>query len=213
MGMQLEPTDGWSWRKDRWLVPVLVPFGAAAWLSPLYVGVRERRSRWVLAGLSCLALFVVGAAGSDGDGDNSGAGLLLIASWIGGVAAGLLARPGYDRFRFGTEEQALGAARARIAEREEGRRLAAREPDLARELGVGRPDLPGSDPHGVVDPNAVPAGTLAALPGLDEDTADRIVAVRREVRRFSSAEELATLCDLEPDQLEAVRPHLVFLRP
>jgi hypothetical protein len=71
--------------------------------------------------------------------------------------------------------QAL-AARQR---REEARRMWSSDPALARELGVGRPDLGrGFDDGGLVDLNSVPATVLARVCAVAPAQAEAIVAAR-----------------------------------
>jgi hypothetical protein len=47
----------------------------------------------------------------------------------------------------------MEAAEDRIDLRAEGRRLLASKPALAREVGVGRPDLSGASDYGLIDVN------------------------------------------------------------
>ncbi|MGY1780357.1 hypothetical protein [Geodermatophilus sp. SYSU D01036] len=63
--------------------------------------------------------------------------------------------------------------------RDEARSLFARDPALARELGIGRPDLRrGYDDGGLVDINTAPAAVIASGLELDTATADAIVGAR-----------------------------------
>ena len=62
------------------------------------------------------------------------------------------------------------------------RQLAQRDPLLARDLKVGRPDLPGTyDYSGVVDLNSAPPEVIAAVCDLDPDPAATIVDARPPV--------------------------------
>jgi hypothetical protein len=68
------------------------------------------------------------------------------------------------------------AARQR---REEARRMWVADPALARELGIGRPDLGrGFDDGGLVDLNHAPVAVVARVCGIDPALADAIVAAR-----------------------------------
>jgi hypothetical protein len=54
------------------------------------------------------------------------------------------------------------------------------DPSLARELGVGRPDLRrGFDDGGLVDLNSAPAAVIAQVCGIDPQQAETIVAARQ----------------------------------
>lgn len=56
-----------------------------------------------------------------------------------------------------------------------------------------------------MDVNHAPVGVLSTLPGIDEDTARRIVATRDEVGLFSSVDDLAFVLDLPPGRAEVLR--------
>ncbi|MGY1792836.1 hypothetical protein ACI796_02480 [Geodermatophilus sp. SYSU D00525] len=63
--------------------------------------------------------------------------------------------------------------------RDEARSLFMRDPALARELGIGRPDLGrGYDDGGLVDINTAPAAVIASRLELDTATAHAIVDAR-----------------------------------
>jgi DNA uptake protein ComE-like DNA-binding protein len=90
--------------------------------------------------------------------------------------------------------------------------IARATPELAVELGIGRPDLERSfDDGGVVDVNHAPAAALRTIPGLTQEDVRRIVRVRGEVGGFTSAEELGLLADLPPRLTPVLRKHAVFL--
>lgn len=66
--------------------------------------------------------------------------------------------------------QALAARSRRAYARE----ILARDPALATELGIGRPDLgQGFEDGGLVDVNGAPVAVLASLPGFDQAMAER----------------------------------------
>jgi DNA uptake protein ComE-like DNA-binding protein len=105
----------------------------------------------------------------------------------------------------------LQRARERLANRAGALRLARENPELALEVGVGRPDLPGADHGGVVDMNHAPVAAIKSLPGLDEHLAHRILDTRGRVSGFASLEDLGMVLDLPGDQVERLRGHVVFL--
>ena len=82
---------------------------------------------------------------------------------------------------------------------------------LARELAIGRPDLP-HDYHdgGLVDVNHVPGDVLASSLGLTPGESAAIVATRDQLGRFSSPEELSAYTQLAPDRVETVREWMLF---
>ena len=63
--------------------------------------------------------------------------------------------------------------------RQDARRLHEEDPALARELGIGRPDLGrGYDDGGLVNINTASASLIATVSGIDSEHADAVVAAR-----------------------------------
>jgi len=82
----------------------------------------------------------------------------------------------------------------------------------AWELRIGRPDLQRAfDDGGLVDVNHAPVEDIADLPGIDADTARRIVATRDGVGGFSSLEDLGMTMDLPGDVVERLRGRVVCI--
>jgi DNA uptake protein ComE-like DNA-binding protein len=195
----------------RWAYLSLVPLGLGAW-APIYAGTRARNTRWILLGVLWTLLTIVGWVLSvSTHGNSGGAGLVLIVGWIGAIATSFAIRPAYER-QFRSElQQAMSGAEDRIDERRRAARLAREKPTLAREIGIGRPDLPHARAAGLVDVNNAPANVLAGLPGVDDALATQIVETRAEVRGFSSVEDLGATLDLDPDLVDSLRDQVVFL--
>ena len=101
------------------------------------------------------------------------------------------------------------------AARETARALAASDPAQARELQIGRPDIPGREfpDGGLVDVNGVPGALLARTLGVPASRVDEIVRTRAEVGGFASVEDLSVTLELPPRQLDLVADKLVFLPP
>jgi hypothetical protein len=75
---------------------------------------------------------------------------------------------------------AVARALAGRQRREEARKMWASDPALARELGIGRPDLRrGFDDGGLVDLNSAPAALISQVSGVDMQQAEAIVAARQ----------------------------------
>jgi hypothetical protein len=107
--------------------------------------------------------------------------------------------------------ESVAAARSRIERRQEARRLAAANPALARELKIGRPDLPRDyDDGGLVDVNHVPGEVLAARLGLTAAEVTDVLAARDRLGRFSSADELGAYTQLAPDRVDELREEMIF---
>lgn len=108
--------------------------------------------------------------------------------------------------------QAVAAATMRRDLRKAAREQAAQDLVLARELRIGRPDLPREyDDGGLIDVNHVPPHVLTALSGVTPAIAERIAATRDHAGAFSSAEELVTTVDLHPDLLPEIKEYGIFL--
>jgi hypothetical protein len=97
--------------------------------------------------------------------------------------------------------------------REEARAIAARDVNLARELRIGRPDLPRQfDDGGLVDLNNAPAPAMVQLLGLSEADVAQVTEARERIGGFSSAEEVIAYTDLPPTLVDGLRERLLFLR-
>ena len=106
---------------------------------------------------------------------------------------------------------AVADARNRIELRQRARELAGRDPVLARELRIGRPDLPRQyDDGGLIDVNTVPGAVLAAHLGLDEHEVTALMATRASLGKLTSADELVSFAELAPDRVDAIRDLLLF---
>ena len=198
-----------------WLL-LSLPLGLTTWAAFLYIGIRARRRRW----LAWAAVYLAAIAGwlvldSPDHPSSTAQGVaaaLALAAWIGGGIHALVISNDAVRRIQGSEDPALEAAETRIERRAEGRHLLASKPALAREVGVGRPDIPGADDYGLVDVNHCPAVALTRLPGISNDLAARIVREREQAGGFSSVEDLGVLLDLPPATVDEIRDTAVFLK-
>jgi hypothetical protein len=194
-----------------WVLVPLVSLGIAAFVPPAYFAVRHRRrSGYVWAVLLLVAIsafFIVNPGDNKGGVRNGLAIALIMVCWVGGatVAGGYV-------ITTTDESDPVSVARRQRQLRERARRLVEKDPRLAIEAHVGRPDLRGAhDDGGLVDVNRVPAATLAKLPGIDAALAERIVATRRDVGGYSSLADLVTTLDLDPTRLDDASDELVFI--
>jgi DNA uptake protein ComE-like DNA-binding protein len=201
-------------RAKAWLL-LTVPVGLTTWAAFLYIGIRARRPRWLVwAGvyLAGVVVWLVLDAPAKPNSTAQGiAAAVALATWIGGGVHALVVSNDAVRRIQGSEDPALEAAETRIERRAEGRHLLASKPVLAREVGVGRPDIPGADDYGLVDVNHCPAIALTRLPGVGNDLAARIVHQREQAGGFSSVEDLGMVLDLPPATVDGLRDTTVFL--
>jgi len=139
-----------------------------------------------------------------------------LATWLGGTVHAFALR----RRLFGprpntgerANEEAVAKAMFRRMLREKARELAERDPSLARELRIGRPDLPREyDDGGVVDVNHAPASVIATLPGMTPHLAEEVVRVRERLGRFVSAEDVAVAVNLSPHVVPELAEYTVYL--
>jgi DNA uptake protein ComE-like DNA-binding protein len=202
-------------REKAWLL-LCLPVGLTTWAAFLYIGIRARRRRWLawagvyLAGV--IVWLVLDAPANPASTAQGIAAAVALATWIGGGVHALVVSGDAVRRIGGSEDPAVEAAETRIERRAAGRHLLASKPALAREVGVGRPDIPGADDYGLVDVNHCPAATLTRLPGVSTGLADRIVREREQAGGFSSAEDLGVLLDLPPAAVDEIRDTAIFLK-
>ncbi|GGP73407.1 hypothetical protein [Saccharothrix coeruleofusca] len=110
-------------------------------------------------------------------------------------------------------DPAVAAALAMRAKRDQARALAASDPVLARDLRIGRPDLPRQyDDGGLLDINTAPPQLIAAVCELDATAAQQIEdARRRHPVPFGSVDELLVFADLDVSTWDRLRDRAVVI--
>ena len=99
----------------------------------------------------------------------------------------------------------------RLRLRQEAREIIGRDPVLADELRIGRPDLPREfDDGGLIDVNHVPAEVLAGVPDMSEDIAHRIISTRKAITRFESIDDLSVMTGLPPQTFDHLADLFIF---
>ena len=199
-------------RPRPWWVLASLPLGLTTWIGFLYAGVRARmRSLQVLAGVFFASMVTALALSGDhpeGSFREEFSEWFVFCAFLLGIGLSVALAPAWQRrMRSGVLE-----AEKRLAEREEARRLAEERPEVALELGVGRPDLGGAAEHaGLVDVNNASPHVLMQLPGVDYALANEIARVRREIGGFSSLAVMGAVMDLPARTVERLRDRTVFL--
>lgn len=202
-----------------WALAPLLTCGAA---TPFTMGYAAAKLRSTMLGISA-AIYAIGmvvfmlavVSDSPGPGEGMLAFLGLLGSggsWLGGTIHSLIIRNQvFDRS--GTPNaQAVAYAQHRRDLRQQARELAERDPALARELCIGRPDLPRQyDDGGLVDINHASAAVIAGLPGMTTELAERVVEARVEVGGFISAEDVCIALDLPPQLTTSLVELTIFL--
>lgn len=238
----MEPRGGWEgsstdgridqlWARGEralktvaWVLMPVLSLGMLAFVPAGQAWFWTRSKGWLVVALALLlgsaAIGVLLAV----DLDNAAPALVWIATVAGGVVSALFARPvafgRVDRRRgpsgFTMDEQAEPAVRSvlnRRYRRKTVRRLAARDPELALKVGVGRPDDPNVhyDDGGLVDLNNVSANGLVMALSWPRDDAEAFVRERDLRRGYDSLAEVGALSSLDPMLLEHQTDRLILL--
>lgn len=111
-----------------------------------------------------------------------------------------------------TTEPALEAALAARARRTTARQLATTDPLVARDLRIGRPDLPRTyDDGGLVDLNSAPAALIAQTCGLTVDVANSIVTARSESGGFLTVDDVFAMTEIPINAWDVIRDRSVVI--
>jgi hypothetical protein len=190
-----------------------------------YAVIQRRRKAWAVFAAylaATVAMIVSLGAVPSSSGAAAGVGGFIVAlAGCAAVNAAVLFRPSRAIAPLGPaaaaldprqrNQQALAAARDRIERRKDARHLLQHDPDLAREMRIGRPDLPRDyDDGGLVDVNHVPGTVLETQLGLTSGEADDVLAARDKLGKFSSADELCAYTELPPDRVDELRDLMIF---
>ena len=148
-----------------------------------------------------------------------GGGLALLLMGVGGVHAWVAYR-GTREFAAAaispprdSNRSIVAAATEAAKRRVEGRHIAETNPILARDLRIGRPDLPrGFDDGGLIDVNHASAALLMQVLGWTADEAGKVVEARERAGGFQSVAELTAYAEIDPRRVDSVADLLVFCR-
>ncbi|HEX7659233.1 MAG TPA: hypothetical protein VF444_07110 [Pseudonocardiaceae bacterium] len=112
-----------------------------------------------------------------------------------------------------TVDPAVAALLAAQEHRDQARAMVARNPQLARVLRIGRPDLDSNyNDGGLVDLNSAPATVIAIVCDIDMASAQRIVDVRdRQGGSFSSVYEVLVLAEPPYPAWDRIRERAILL--
>lgn len=217
-----------------WALPVF-SCGILAVVSPIVIAAKARSSRvwaWTgaLTGAWLLGFLLVGTQPDDSDSFLSDLGAtIVIAAWIGCVVFALVMGPKVHWPSktanvammapmapfppvFDPNSAAVADVQARRRKQQEARVLARQDPRMARDLRIGRPDLPRQyDDGGLVDVNSAPAGALTQWLGLSSAQAAQVVAAREHLGRFEHVEDLVNLAALDPGTHDQVKDRVILL--
>jgi DNA uptake protein ComE-like DNA-binding protein len=196
-----------------WAVSPLVTFGIATPVTFLWAAKRVRSRHFVVAAVVYAVLVLLGLVLPDEDI----ASVFSTVAWLAGTAHAIAFRSSVfgDRptSRDTAMEAAMDVAKHRRELRDSARKIATEDPGLARELGIGRPDVQRTfDDGGLVDVNSVPAEVLMQLRGMTAELAERVVQVREIRGPYAFVEELSVFAELPPGLADQLADYLLFLR-
>ncbi len=140
--------------------------------------------------------------------------------WVAGKVAGPAAEPGAQEViadvtedeRMAVEvDPELRSALHRRERRKLAREIVIKDPALAVDLCIGRPDLDRRFVDGgLIDVNNVPAWVLGALPGFDQAMAQRVLDARARFEGLQSAADLVVHADIPSEVIEDLEERLLF---
>jgi hypothetical protein len=96
--------------------------------------------------------------------------------------------------------------------RREARALAVKDPMMARELKIGRPDSEqGYDDGGLLDLNHATAEQLSVVCGIPHDVAEEVVASRTALGRFLTVEDAIVFGKIGDEHASIVRDRGIII--
>ena len=193
------------------LLPIVIcSFGS--WIYFVWAGIRRQEKRQFLVALGYAGLFVAAVITATLDPSPTGAVdlnpteylamALFTATAVAAAVHGavLASHPG-------------DSPRGRNL-REQARQFATFDPERARDLGIGRPDLMRAfDDGGLVDVNNVPGAELARLPGISSEQAHGIVIDRLNRGPYAQLEDLVVRGVLPTRTITRLSSRLICLPP
>jgi len=202
-----------------WLLIPLFTVGLGTFIIIGVAGLRLRSRATILAALAYLALTALYVGATPGLSESSAAYnailfVYIFGVWIGGTVHAALLQPKWIAARTVADDPAVAAAKWRAQRRREARELLAKDPAVAAELGIGRPDIANRRyvDGGLVDLNHVPADWLIHELEMTPAQASEIVRVRELKGGFASADELVVYCaGFTVERIAVIRDRLAFI--
>ena len=198
-----------------WALIPLLSLGLLAFVPFAHAAAKlQNRRLWLVAAF--YAAVTVGLFGPLADASNTSdlGAALFTAAWfaliVGSTVHALVLRRRV--FSPPVVQPAMAAALADRELRQQAKAIVAGDPALARELRIGRPDLPRQfNDGGLIDVNHVPNQVLVERLGLSPAEAARVVEARERLGGFSSAAELCAFAEVPDATIDPVQERLLFL--
>ncbi len=109
-------------------------------------------------------------------------------------------------------DPAVAAVLAARARRDEARHIAAADPQMARELRIGRPDVPRTyDDGGLVDLNSAPPQAIAHTCGIELAVANLIVEARAAGIVFATVEDVFSVTEIPYTLWDRIRDRALVI--
>jgi len=206
---------GWFGRGGWYIFVPVLSLGILSFVPFVHAAARTRRPlMWLTAVLYTAAVVTLFLVPREVNIGGYAVGLAIIATvhsvvlrqrvWNGASAVRPTAPPATD--------PAVAAVLAARARRDEARRIVSRDPAMARELGIGRPDLRRAyDDGGLVDLNNAPARAIAGTCGIDLVHAEAITAARANGIHFVTVDDVFSVTDIPFPLWERIRDRAVVV--
>jgi DNA uptake protein ComE-like DNA-binding protein len=198
-----------------WWAGTLVPFGFLTPLLFAFAAVRAPKPWWWgAAGLYAVVIYtglVLSLVTREDSKLDKFGSFLMVMGWVAGATHAFVARSEFERRLRSPLRVAIDQARETIELRRRAQQLVEREPQLALQMGVGRPDVRGATDMGVIDVNHAGARAIARLPRVTPRLAREIVRAREEIDGFASVADLGEVLRLDANLVEDLRPYVVFV--
>lgn len=215
-----------------WALSPAYTCGFAAFIPSLHAAIKlRRRNLWYFAAAllvgDVIAWILLSSSSSNADGSytptqNVGGVLGIVLAVVGTVQALRIREAVFAESDAAVEntvaaasvghDAAIASALAARQRRAESVALTVKDPSLARDLMIGRPDLPREyDDGGLVDVNHVPKSILVSSLGFSTDQAQAVIDARDHVGGFVSSDDMSNLANLPPRMVDAIQDRIVTL--
>lgn len=207
-----------------WSLIPIASLGLLAWIPPLHGWLRLRQRSLLAWTVGLAALMVAWVVMISGPGLAEDLGSIGMFATMGlGTVVALILRPklfGIERSDAPlpqttfTSLSAVAQVEHARARRAEARQIVERDPAMARELRIGRPDLPGRtyDDGGLVDLNHAPPETLTQYLELTSAYVDELCRARTELQGLSALGEITAYTNLPAPVVDGLGERAIFLR-
>lgn len=213
-----------------WAVPIF-SCGCLAPAAPLAIAIKlQTRNAWLWFGGFATAWVISWATlGTQPEGSNSAlssaAAALFVLTAIGatvysvvkaqeihwGPASVTLQAPGAQH-TYDPNAAAVANVQAARLKRQEAMAIVRRDPQMARDLRIGRPDLPRHfDDGGLVDINSAPREALVRGLGLSEAQATQVLEARHQLGRFQTSDDLMNFAGLDLVTHQRIEERVILL--